>query len=150
MNNVVSSYDKVKEQINQEGYSIIRPKGYSMWPFIKNEKTIAVIRKFNNNVDVYDVIFYKRASGAYVLHRVIDVCIDGFVVCGDSQVNTEKVMRENVIGVLTELINDNEVVFIRSKKHLRRVKFWYNHKIIRKIFLKLYYYRINKNNNKKR
>lgn len=150
MNNVINSYDKVKEQISQEGYSVIRPKGYSMWPFIKNGEDVAVIRKFNNNVDLYDVIFYVRKSGDYVLHRVIDIDADGFTVCGDSQTNTEKVMRENVIGVLTELINDKKVVNIRSKKHLRRVRFWYNHKFIRKIFLKLYYYRISRKNNKKR
>ena len=150
MNDVVNSYDKVKEQINQEGYSVIRPKGYSMWPFIKNEKTVAVIRKFNNNVELYDVIFYVRVSGDYVLHRVIDISAEGFTVCGDSQTNTEKVKRERVIGVLSELINGENVVNIRSKKYLRRVKFWYKHKIIRKIFLKLYYYNISRENNKKR
>jgi hypothetical protein len=37
----------------------------------------------------YDVIFYRRENGQYVLHRIIKIKKDGYVCRGDNQTAKE-------------------------------------------------------------
>ena len=47
------------------------PNGNSMWPFIKNRSQTVIIQKPTVAPKIYDVIFYLRPDGSYVLHRII-------------------------------------------------------------------------------
>ncbi|MBQ8174588.1 MAG: S24/S26 family peptidase [Clostridia bacterium] len=87
------------------GVFTLRPRGDSMRPTIVPGRDSVSIVKWDGQVSLYDILFYKRADGNFVLHRVLGIDKDGFTMCGDNQVVLEHgVQVEQVIGIVTEII----------------------------------------------
>lgn len=77
-------------------------RGFSMLPLLRNHMDTAFLRKPNRAIRRGDVLFYRRTNGAFVLHRVISVRKDGFVLRGDNQTEKEYgIQPEQVLAVLT-------------------------------------------------
>lgn len=113
--------------------------GHSMWPFIKNKKTSVIVLKKEDRLSVYDVGFYQRKSGEYVLHRVIEVTDDGYIFMGDSQFNKEFVLEEDVYGVLSGYYQGKKYVDCNSDEYVNAIKDWYANPETRKNKIDKYY-----------
>ena len=135
------SMKEIEQQIEKNQYVAIVPVGTSMWPFIKNKSQSVVLKKIDRTPKLYDVVFFKRESGAYVLHRVIDFNNDNLIVCGDSQYYTEEVEVSKVIAIMEGFYEGKKYIACDDAKYLKRVKKWYSRKFLRKISLKLYHLR---------
>ncbi|MBO7344827.1 MAG: hypothetical protein J6U92_02680 [Clostridia bacterium] len=132
-----------KTELEKNGVIAFVPKGDSMWPIIKNHKQSVVIRKKepNEQLKPFDVPFYLRANGAFVLHRIISVTKNGYLVCGDSQFDLELVKDEQIFGVLMGFYKGKKYVKADNHKYIRHVEKWYRRKTRRKIILKIFYFR---------
>ena len=54
------------------------------------------------------ILFFRRCSGTYVLHRLRRVEKDGsFLICGDAQSWTERIHRSQVIGTVVAVRRRN-------------------------------------------
>ena len=95
------SYEDV---LLREGRLVFTPGGNSMRPLLKDHENPVVILPVTENTVLkkYDVVFYKRQNGQYVLHRIIRCRSDGtYTMCGDGQYYTEKnVTRDMIFGIL--------------------------------------------------
>ena len=80
-----------------------KPNGVSMLPFIKGGKTLVTIEKYTGNAKLYDIVFYTREDGKYVLHRIVKMYDDGYGVCGDNLWWVEKVNEEQIFAILREV-----------------------------------------------
>lgn len=91
--------------------------GNSMYPVFRNGvETVTLVKA--KKVSKYDVIFYRRDNGEYVLHRIVGKGKDGWKLCGDNQLLVEyPVKEENIIGVMTD--------FLRNGKIVSKNKLWY-------------------------
>lgn len=91
--------------------------GNSMYPVFRNGVDTVTLAK-TDKVKKYDVIFYRRDNGEYVLHRIVGKGKDGWKLCGDNQLLVEyPVKDENIIGVVTE--------FCRKEKTTSVSELWY-------------------------
>ena len=73
-----------------------------MLPLLRNHMDTVFLRKPERKLRRGDVLFYRRSNGAFVLHRVIGVRKDGFVLRGDNQTEKEYGIRsEQVLAMLT-------------------------------------------------
>ena len=133
---VASNY---KEQLNQKGTIAIIPGGNSMWPTLKHHGQAVVITKKTERLKKYDVALFTRLDGKYVLHRVLQVLDDGYVFCGDSLLYTEKVLEEQVFGVMIGFYDKQNYVDVDDEKYIKKVEKWYKRKKLRYIRLKLFY-----------
>lgn len=115
------------------------PRGDSMWPFIKNKGQTVVIRKKTNRLNKFDVGFYESEDGFAVLHRVLEVLVDGYIFCGDSQFNPEFVAEDKVFGVMKGQYKKAKFIENTDKKLLKKVQKWYKCKFIRKVKVRLFY-----------
>lgn len=115
---------RIEDVILDRGFYITRPKGTSMYPLLKADRNeICVVKA--DEIDIYDVPLYKRDSGEYVLHRIIDIDEKGFVCCGDNQwVPEYGVKREQIIGKLDRWYKGKKEHTVRDASYLRYVKFW--------------------------
>ena len=113
-----------KEKLNQFGILGFVTHGNSMWPLIKNKKTSVIVLKKEERLKVYDVAFYTRPNGEYVLHRVLELKDDGYIVCGDSQTDKEFVPEENVLGVLSGYYKGKTYIDCDSDEYKRAVEKW--------------------------
>ena len=125
-----------KAEVERLGVIAFGPNGVSMGPMLKNHGQSVVVEKKTSRLKKYDVAFYARESGACVLHRVMEVTDDGYVMCGDSQFTLEKVKEEQVFGVMTGFYQNDEFVPADDEKYLKKVEKFYKRKLLRKIRIK--------------
>ncbi len=109
-----STYEEV---IERDGTLVYTNTGYSMLPLIRPTGDLIVIKKCTKPLKKYDVPLYKRTNGQYVLHRIVRVKKDGYVIVGDNCTYTEHGIKdEQIIGVLHSVIRDGEEILMNSKK----------------------------------
>ena len=104
-----------KSQIEKNGAIAFVPGGNSMWPMLKNKKQSVIVVAKTQRLKKFDVAFYLRDNGAFVLHRVMQVLDDGYVMCGDSQFTLEKVKEENVFGIMTSFYRGKKCVEVTDE-----------------------------------
>ncbi len=109
--------------------------GTSMYPLLKSGKDRVVIAPVDRALKKNDVPLYKVDNGKLVLHRIIRVKADGYVIRGDNLYRNEyNVTNEKIVGLLKgvykgdKLYNCNTdfryklyVCFIRASYPLRYV-----------------------------
>lgn len=128
-------------ELNKYGVIAFVPGGNSMWPLLKNRGQSVIVEKKNGRLKKYDVALYLRKNGIYVLHRVLEQTDFGYIMCGDSQFTLEKVCEDQVIGVMKGFYDKNKYIQCNDEKYIKRVGRWYSHKFVRKVRLKLFFFR---------
>ncbi len=131
--------------LDKNGTLAFVPHGISMWPFFKNGKQTVIIVKKTARLNPLDVAFYVRGDGTVVMHRVVEVLPDGYVMRGDSHFVCEKVLEDNVIGVLDSFYVGKKLVKADDPKYNKRVKRWYKNGKITTFRKKLFHYMQAKN-----
>lgn len=90
-----------EQALEKNGYFAGPPVGTSMLPLLRQREDVVVIRPCET-VRLLDVILYRRADGTTVLHRVVGLRRDSYVLRGDNQVvNEYGVTDEQIIGKLS-------------------------------------------------
>ena len=125
------------------------PKGNSMYPFFKDKGQTVYIEKKTKRLKPYEVGLFIRSDGNIVLHRVIEVLDNGYVFCGDSVFESETVLEDNVIGILSAYEKGRKKVDFSSSDIVKAEK-WYKNKGYRKFKLKCFFFRIRVKNKLKR
>ncbi len=115
------------------------PNGNSMWPFIKNHRHSVIVLPKKERLNKYDVALYTRANGSFVLHRVMEVTPDGYIMCGDSQFTLEPVAENKVIGYMSGFYKGKTFIESTDEKYIKKVENWYKRKTLRYIRLKFFY-----------
>ena len=76
--------------------------GYSMRPLLINERDSVTLEKAEH-IRKYDVVLFRRKSGKYVLHRVVNVKNGAFAIAGDAETKKEyPVYPDEVIAKMSE------------------------------------------------
>lgn len=116
-----SSFEEILERDGKLIYSNV---GTSMWPLVRPGRDLLVIERRKGRLHRLDVALYRRDSGQYVLHRVLRVLPNGYVICGDNQWRPERGITDaHVIGVLTAVVRNGREVpmsswYCRAYAHL--------------------------------
>ena len=71
----------MEEQINMGNTVRFGPKGTSMMPLIRQGIDSIVLKKAPDKLKKYDLPLYRRDDGHFVLHRVVGIDKDGYVMC---------------------------------------------------------------------
>lgn len=123
-----------KELIEKNGYYIATPIGTSMMPMIRQRLDTVRLVKPTKRLKKYDVILYQRKDKTYVLHRIIGVKKDSYVLCGDNQFIKEyNVTDEMIIGVVDGFYRGETYVSNDNKEYIRYYKKRVRNRIFRKI-----------------
>lgn len=128
-----------KRLIEQKGSIAFVPSGNSMWPTLKNAKQSVIVKKVEGDLSLYDVVFFKRNDGSFILHRIIKIEGQTYVVCGDSQYITERVEKEQIFGVMVGFYKGKKYVDCNDQKYKDSVIAWYTNTKRRRRKLKLFY-----------
>ena len=102
------------------------------------KRQLLIIEKVSGRLKKYDVPLYKRDSGQYVLHRIIKVRKDDYVMCGDNRWQKEYgITNRHIIGVLTGVIRDGKTISVNDKKYRLYVHLWCDFFHVRALILKV-------------
>lgn len=108
--NKVSMEDVVPliEECLQSGSSVtFFPKGISMLPMLRQGKDSVTLSPVSGKLKKYDLPLYRRENGKYVLHRVVKVKNDEYIMAGDHQFEYESgISHRQIVAVVTEFQRD--------------------------------------------
>lgn len=137
MENTIARSDYIAE-LNKNNVIAFVPGGVSMWPTLKHKGQSVIVERKTQKLKRFDVAFYRRENGSYVLHRVMEATSDGYVMCGDSQFFLENVKEEQVFGIMIGFYRGKKYVDVNDPKYVKEIENWYGRKLRRKIRLKLF------------
>ena len=114
-----SSYEK---ELAAHGRLIYPNVGKSMMPLLRQRRDLMVItRKPEGRLKLYDTVLFKR-GGKYILHRIVKVRENDYVLRGDNQWRSEYgVTDAQIIGVLSAVVRDGKEISVSNKKYLMYV-----------------------------
>ncbi len=107
----------IEEVLEKQGLYVCTTSGVSMRPLFRHRQDTIVIRPVAGRLSRYDVPLYRRGK-EYVLHRIVKVLPDSYVICGDNCEQLEYGITDaQIVGVLTE--------FYRGERHVTVANPWY-------------------------
>lgn len=125
-----------EEELKEKGVLVYTNVGTSMRPLIRQGKDVMIIKSFDNccKLKKMDVPLYKRENGQYVLHRIIKVTKDGYVIRGDNTYSNEYgVTDSQILGVLSGVIRNGKEISVNSLGYRVYSYFWLYTYYIRKV-----------------
>lgn len=109
----------IEEELNRSGKIVYRIKGRSMYPMLRQEKDLVVIKKNTGIIQPGDVALYRRKKDdALVLHRVLKTDGDHLITRGDHTLTDENIHVSQIIGILDSYIRDNKTIKCGSLQDL--------------------------------
>lgn len=110
-NSSITHVATFEEIISKKGYIVYTNIGYSMMPFLRQKKdVIEIVKKGTERCQKYDVVLYKRGK-KYILHRILKVLPDRYVVAGDhNTILDPPVTDDMILGVMTRVIRGGKSI----------------------------------------
>ncbi|MBE7092950.1 MAG: hypothetical protein E7365_07225 [Clostridiales bacterium] len=104
----------IEEMLSVEGVYIATTVGLSMFPLLRNRKDNAVIISKPKQLKKYDVPLYRRGDD-YVLHRIIDIKENKYIIRGDNcEFSETDIKDENIIGILDGVYRGNLYISVNN------------------------------------
>ena len=108
----------IEENLAQNGVHVSTTSGYSMYPMLRDRRDRVVILPVDGKrLKRYDLPLYKRPNGKYVLHRILRVKEDHYIIRGDNTYQLERVPFDWVIGYVDEFYRNGKHVSAASRSY---------------------------------
>lgn len=115
----------IRLAIKDGGTFRIYPRGTSMLPMLRQEVDSVLLSEPPELCKKYDIILYRRLNGQYVLHRIVKVMQDGYVLCGDHQTTVETgIRKEQIIAIVTSFYRKEKLIHINKFAYQCYVYIW--------------------------
>ena len=109
----------MEQALNENGEVIACTSGISMYPMLRHRKDMVVVETVKRQLKKYDVPLYRLNSGKLVLHRILEVRPDVYVIRGDNLLHKEYVKPEQIIGVLKAFYRGGKFVDCAESRKYR-------------------------------
>ena len=86
----------IKEILDTYGKYTGLTMGTSMKPLIHEQRDNIIVVKNKGRLKKYDVPVYVTKQGKYIMHRIVEVCDDHYVIVGDNLTKKEYVTAKNI------------------------------------------------------
>ena len=112
----------VEKALELQGFIIAPVVGDSMLPMLDEKKDSVKIVPAKGILQRYDLPLHRRPGGQLVLHRIIEVKKNHYIICGDNRKELEKVPHRWVIGVTEGFFKDGKYVSADDGEYLAYVE----------------------------
>ena len=115
-----------EEILETHGKLVYRNVGTSMMPLLRQNRDLMIIEKRpQGRLKKYDAVLYKSKNGKYILHRILKVRKDDYIICGDHCIHREFGVKDShILGILTGIVKDGKTIRVIDKKYLFYVHLW--------------------------
>lgn len=113
-----------EEALATQGYHICSPISGSMRPMIRVRRDSVLFIPPQGRLKRYDVALYRSDSGKAVMHRVLRVLPDGYLIRGDNALNHEHVRETQIMGVMQGFYRDERFIQADGLLHQAYARLW--------------------------
>lgn len=115
---------RIDDVVAQDGIYAGTTSGVSMYPMLRDRRDTIIIQPCHGRLKKYDVPLYRRGE-KYVLHRIVKVLPDSYVICGDNCIRKEYgISDRQIIGVLTGFYRDGKVIDMNGYGYRFYARIW--------------------------
>ncbi len=112
----------IEQVLDQKGVYVCMTKGISMEPMLTAGRDTVVIKKPEFPLKRYDIPVYRRGED-YVMHRIIKVTKNGYIIRGDNCAGLEyDITNADIVGVLAAFYHDGNYVEYGDAEYIRFAK----------------------------
>ena len=130
----MSNKRQIEDVLAEEGLFVSTTVGVSMFPMLRNRRDTIIVMPYEGRLKKYDVPLYKRGSD-YILHRIIEVRPDSYVICGDNCIQKEYgITDEQILGVLTGFYRGSKQINMDGFGYKFYVRVWCSLYPLRKVY----------------
>jgi len=115
------------EALRHEKEVSVLTAGRSMQPLFREHRDIVTVKRVENGLKKGDVVLYPGGDGAFILHRIMRIKADHFVIRGDNNYFTEYIPKDRVIGVLKDFYRGGKYVDINKSFKYKLYTFYICH-----------------------
>lgn len=107
-----AAYVEMLRGLTEEGHEVsMLVSGSSMSPFLIHLRDTIYFKKPDRPLRAGDMVFYRRDSGQYVMHRILRVRGDVYDIVGDAQTQVERgVRRDQIFGLITRVTRKGKMI----------------------------------------
>lgn len=102
---------RLREYLDEHKEVLRTIDGCSMEPLLHSRQSVIKLVKVDSLCSKNDVVMFIRPTGKHVLHRIVKVRKNDYLICGDNQWKYEKVPHSWVLGLMTEYSPDGETFY---------------------------------------
>lgn len=114
----------IEDILKENRFYISTTVGTSMYPLLRNRRDTVIIRPVTGRLHKYDVPLYKRENN-YVLHRIVKVTPEGYIICGDNCLHREKdITDRQIIGVLAGITRGEKEINMNGIAYRFYCRIW--------------------------
>lgn len=120
-------YSSYEEELERTGNLVYTNVGDSMMPLLRQNRDLMIfVKKGAQRCKKYDAVLYKRpATGQYVMHRILKVRENDYVICGDNRWSRERgVTDDQILAIMTGVIRDGKKISVTDFKYQLYVHLW--------------------------
>ena len=132
-------YVSVLKEMVEQGHKVsMTVAGTSMEPFLVHNRDKIYFKKPDGTIKKGDMVFYRRETGAYVMHRVIKVKKQQYYMAGDHQTFLEgPIEKKQIFAKIVSVERDGEWLTENDKLWKFYAVWWRRLFWIRKVVGKL-------------
>ena len=109
------------------------PRGVSMRPMLRQDIDSVVLSPLPGQLQKYDIVFYQRDNGSYVLHRIV-AAGDSYTCMGDNQTVPESGLRhDQMIAVVIAFYRGEKYIPVNSHVYRLYCRMWVGSLPIRRL-----------------
>ncbi len=128
------------EEYLKSNERLISPfKGTSMMPLLKQGRDVFVVqRKGEERFQKCDVVLYRRPPKSYVLHRIIAVREQDYVILGDNCIRKEYgITDDDILGVMVGYVRKGKERWVTDCAYRIYSFVWMHTSALRILWLRL-------------
>lgn len=116
----ISTFEEI---LARDGKLVYKTRGISMEPMLHQNRDLVIISVCPHRLKRFDVALYKR-NESYVLHRVIHVREQDYLIRGDNTYRWETIPDKDILGVLTGFQRKGKYYDVLDRKYQWYVHIW--------------------------
>ena len=137
----IAEYDSlIREVLSSDGEFRLYPHGTSMLPLLRQGVDSVALRSLDRPPRKFDILFYQRRDGSYILHRVKEATSEGLTMWGDNHTMLEYgVTNDMIIGYAARIFRGETELDCQSLRYRLYLRLW-QFKAIRSLVLPIAYH----------
>lgn len=124
----------IREQVALGGSVRIAPRGTSMMPMLRQGQDTVVLSPVPERLRKYDIPFYRRDNGQFVLHRIVAVG-ETYTCIGDNQFELEPgIRKEQMIAVVSAFTRGGREIPVTNLGYRCYCRLWHYSRPVRYVW----------------